>query len=86
MGTGSDFLFARPSFWSGIARLLDLWGAFDDYNRSRTPVEADRRALYSDWYIVGQDILAASEQFEGELEDEHSKQGELFGAAAPATP
>ena len=31
----SDFLFAQPSFASGAARVFDLWGQFDDYNRSR---------------------------------------------------
>ena len=52
----TDFLVARPSFWSGVGRVLDLWGKFDDYNISRTTEEADMRALYSDWRIVGQDL------------------------------
>jgi hypothetical protein len=52
----TDFLFARPSFWSGVGRLLDLWGKFDDYNVSRSAEEADMRALYSDWRITGQDL------------------------------
>ena len=52
----TDFLFAQPSFWSGVGRLLDLWGKFDDYNVSRSVEEADMRALYSDWRITGQDL------------------------------
>jgi hypothetical protein len=52
----TDFLVARPSFWSGVGRLLDLWGKFDEYNTSRTTEEADMRALYSDWRITGQDL------------------------------
>jgi hypothetical protein len=52
----TDFLYARPSFWSGIGRVLDLWGKFDDYNTSQTPDEADMRALYCDWRVVGQGI------------------------------
>jgi hypothetical protein len=52
----TDFLFARPSFWSGFGRLLDLWGKYDDYNTSRSVEEADMRALYSDWRITGQDV------------------------------
>ncbi len=52
----ADFLYARPSFWSGVGRALDLWGKFDDYNVSRTTEEADMRALYSDWRIVGQTL------------------------------
>jgi hypothetical protein len=60
----SDFLFAQPSFASGAARVLDLWGQFDDYNRSETPAEADEKAIAADWLVVGQDILAAIEQNE----------------------
>ena len=58
----SDFLFAQPSFVSGAGRILDLWGQFDDYNRSDTPAEADEKAIAADWLVVGQDILAAIEQ------------------------
>ncbi len=63
----SDFLFAQPSFASGVARTLDLWGQFDGYNRSETPAEADARAIASDWLAAGQDIFDAMEQQESEL-------------------
>lgn len=56
-----DFLFGRPSFLSGAARVLDLFGVFDSYDQSNTPDEADFRAMYSDWRIVGQDIMHAAE-------------------------
>ncbi len=62
----TDFLFARPSFSSGAARVLDLWGVFDDYNRSDTPAEADAKALAADWLVAGQDILAAIKQYESQ--------------------
>jgi len=58
----TDFLFAQPSFASGIARTFDLWGQFDTYNISATPVEADAKAIAADWIMVGQDILEAIEQ------------------------
>ncbi len=64
----SDFLFAQPSFLSGASRTLDLWGAFDDYNRSGMPVEADEKAIAADWLIVGQDLYDAIECEENELE------------------
>jgi len=64
----SDFLFAQPSFSSGAARVLDLWGVFDDYNRSDTIQEADAKALAADWLIVGQDLSDAIEQQEKDLE------------------
>lgn len=64
----TDFLFAQPSLASGAARLLDLWGQFDDYNRSESPEEADSKAIASDWLIVGQEIASAmDEQQESEL-------------------
>jgi hypothetical protein len=62
----SDFLFAQPSFGSGAARVFDLWGQFDEYNRSDTPVEADAKAIASDWLVVGQDIYEAIEHYESE--------------------
>jgi hypothetical protein len=55
----SDFLFAQPSFLSGMARALDLSGTFDAYNRSRNGGEADLRAIWSDWLTVGQDMSEA---------------------------
>ncbi len=63
----TDFLFAQPSFISGAARVLDLWGVLDDYNISATPMEADEKAIASDWLVAGQDIYDAIEQNESEL-------------------
>lgn len=62
----SDFLFAQPSFASGAVRILDLFGQFDQYNMSATPVEADAKALAADWFVVGQDIADAVEQHESQ--------------------
>lgn len=66
--TRSDFLFARPSFVSGAARLLDLYSLYDFYNNSSTEREADYKAVLSDWRVVGQDILAAMTQFDRSLQ------------------
>jgi hypothetical protein len=55
----ADFLVAQPSALSGIARILDLYGVFDDYNHSSTEREADLRATYVDWQIVGDDLRNA---------------------------
>jgi len=63
----SDFLFAQPSFASGAARTLDLWGLLDDYNISSTTVEADVKAIAADWIVVGQDLTDAMGQDESEL-------------------
>lgn len=56
----TDFLTARPSFWSGFARLFDFFGTFDDYNRSRNEQEADARAFNNDWNMVVQDFNHAA--------------------------
>jgi hypothetical protein len=62
----SDFLFAQPSFGSGAARVFDLWGQFDEYNRSGSPTEADAKAIAADWFVIGQDIADAIEHYESE--------------------
>ena len=59
MSHKSTFLFADPSFIYGVAHLLDFEGTFVSYNQSRTPIEADAKALYADWRTVGEDLLAA---------------------------
>ncbi len=59
----SDFLFATQSFLSGVARLLDLGAQFDSYNQSETGDEADARAFYGDFAMVGQDLQKAMEIF-----------------------
>jgi hypothetical protein len=63
----TDFLFAQPSFASGAARTLDLWGTLDDYNSSETTLEADEKAIAADWIVVGQDLSDAMAQNESEL-------------------
>jgi hypothetical protein len=60
----TDYLFAMPSFWSGFARGIDLFGVFDSYNDSESDAEADRRALASDWEVVWQDLANALGQVE----------------------
>ena len=62
----SGFLYADPSFLSGFARTLDVYGLYDAYNISNSPREADARALAADWIVVGQDIQEAIDQFQSE--------------------
>jgi hypothetical protein len=62
--TPCDFrLYAVPSFWEGVARLMDMMGMLNEYNYSNTPVEADYRAIWSDWVMVRQDLMQAVVQF-----------------------
>jgi len=47
-----------PSWLSGAARSLDLFGQFDEYNDSPSTEAADAKALFCDWCIVGDTLLA----------------------------
>lgn len=69
MNDTSEFLFARPSFWSGVARTLDLGGVFDDYNYSASAAEAEARAMRADWTAVGNDLRRAMLAERGEDSD-----------------
>ncbi len=60
----SDFFVAAPSFASGAGRLLDWYGLYDIYNVSKNGQEADAKAMFSDWRIVGEDINDAMMEFE----------------------
>ena len=70
----TDFLFAQPSFLTGIARLVDICGLMDDYHPRRTEQEADARGLYSDWRITGEDLLRALQTAE---EEDAARQAKL---------
>jgi len=60
----SDFLFARPSFIGGAARVLDLFGTLQEYNRSLTPDIADQRAMFNDFRAIGVDLEQVMKRYE----------------------
>jgi hypothetical protein len=70
----STFLFATPSFASGFARALDLYGLYDRYNYSSTEQEADSKAIWSDWSVVGQDIRSATKGLRDSLPEDHDRE------------
>jgi hypothetical protein len=53
------FLFALPSFFGGMARVLDLGGTLKEFNYSPSPERADYIALKSDWSAIGSDVWTA---------------------------
>lgn len=59
MSNHTDFLYARPSFAEGVARLLDFGNTLSEYNQSRSGVEADYRAMRADWEAIGEDMKEA---------------------------
>jgi len=60
----SDFLFVRPSFARGVARLMDVGGTLNRtaYNFSESPAEADTKALLSDWQVLAEDVARAFDE------------------------
>ena len=60
----SDFLFVRPSFLEGVARIMDFGNTLTQFNRSKNSAEADARAIASDWAVVGKDIKTAMAKFD----------------------
>jgi len=58
----STYLFARPSFAEGFARLVDIANSLNTYNQSRNGEKADARAIYEDWKAVGHDVRVSLEQ------------------------
>lgn len=61
---GTDFLLGKNNFWVGLGSVLNLQGAYFEYNNSKSGNEADNKALYSDWQNVGNDIEKAINKFE----------------------
>lgn len=62
----TDYLFAKPNFFSGMARLLDIGSTLNVYNDSPSEEIADMKALKSDWMAVGNDMRFAIERFKEE--------------------
>ena len=60
----SDFLFARPSFWEGLGRLIDFGGTLTEFNSALSGPQADRYAIEQDWQAVGNDLRNAMGVYE----------------------
>src|SRR5438270_493118 len=63
----TDYLFTRPSFLEGIARILDFGNILDEYNFSRSGAIADYRAMQADWQAVANDLRYAFQRLELEI-------------------
>ncbi|MEX1000459.1 MAG: hypothetical protein WD000_10965 [Thermodesulfobacteriota bacterium] len=57
--SSSFFLFARPSFLEGVARIFDFGNTLNNYNVSRTSEESDIKAIKRDWITIGYDMGGA---------------------------
>jgi hypothetical protein len=52
----TDFLLPKNNFFIGMGSVLNLKGNYFEYNTSKSDLEADRNALFSDWWNVGNDM------------------------------
>jgi hypothetical protein len=60
----TDFLLPKNDFFVGLGTIMNISGNYFKYNTSETAEEADKKALASDWFMVGQDIKKAKSNFE----------------------
>lgn len=62
--SGTGTLFATPNFVRGMAAAFDIGATMTVYNESKNEVDADIKALSSDWEMIGEDIFTAMERYE----------------------
>jgi hypothetical protein len=55
----TDYLYARPSILEGIGRNFDFFGGLNRYNFSKSDLEADKKAIMSDWLAIYGDMQKA---------------------------
>lgn len=69
MNNKTTFLVAKNDFISGVSRTLDIASTRNKrvYNTSQSGDEADKKAIFSDWFMIGNDIRSAYEQFKKEI-------------------
>ncbi len=65
----TDFLLPRNSFFVGLGTVLNIPGAYFDYNYSKSDEDADFKSITSDWQNIINDISVAKEKFEKDNED-----------------
>ncbi len=64
LNTKTFYLFARPSFLEGAARVFDFSKSLQVYNSEKSEKEADSKALANDWKVVGDDLKASINKYE----------------------
>lgn len=73
MGTfRSDFLFTNPNFGTGMGSVLNLRGNYFPFSFSSGPSEADIRAMYADFGMVGSDIETVLNENEQQIEEQQA--------------
>jgi hypothetical protein len=65
----TDFLLPKNNFFVGLGNVLNIAGAYFDYNTSKSETEADFKAMYSDWQNIGDDFRKSKGKFEKDNKD-----------------
>ncbi len=74
----SDFLLPRNNFDIGMGSVFNINGNYFIYNTSESDLEADYKAMMSDWQNVAGDIKSSMNLFTSKLNlnDKEEKKGE----------
>lgn len=64
----TGFLLPKNNFWVGLGSVINIFGNYFIYRTSNSDLEADQRAIASDWKMTGQDIEEATKNFEPQLD------------------
>ncbi len=56
-------LCERSSYISGLASIFNIAGNYSRFNYSKTPEEADMRAIAADWEVTAEDLKKAIKYF-----------------------
>ena len=69
MNNKTTFLVAKNDFISGVFRTLDIASTRNKrfYNTLISDDETDKKAIFNDWSMIGNDIRSAYEQFKKEI-------------------
>ncbi len=62
MNQYTGLLFARPSFFEGVSRVIDIGNTMSEYNTSLTSVQADYLALNADILALKEDLARARKE------------------------
>ena len=63
----TDYLFPSPSFLIGAGSIFNISGNYFEYNLSETDLQADLKALISDWLAIKKDFELAEKKFKNKI-------------------
>jgi len=55
----TNVLFPRSSFLLGVGSVMNISGNYFGFNYSESTIDADSKAIESDWGMVGKDVELA---------------------------